>query len=114
MKVLFALAGLLLACTASAQKPTAAATVDKTNQEPCTVAGQVVRLGESTPLRKANVQLLSVEPDGTSVATRTGEDGKFRFDKITPGRYRLMVTRHGYVPQEFGQRKPSDSPANLS
>jgi hypothetical protein len=114
MKVLFALAGLLLACTASAQKPTAAATVDKTNQEPCTVAGQVVRLGESTPLRKANVQLLSVEPDGTSVATRTGEDGKFRFDKITPGRYRLMVTRHGYVPQEFGQRKPSDPPANLS
>jgi len=25
-----------------------------------------------------------------------------------------MVTRNGYVPQEFGQRKPSDPPGNLS
>ena len=113
MKALVALAGLLLASTASAQKPTAAA-VDKTNQEPCVVAGQVVRLGDSTPLRKANVQLFSLNQDGTSMAARTGEDGKFRLDKVIPGRYRLMVTRNGYVPQEFGQRKPSDPPANLS
>jgi len=113
MKVLFALAVLLLACRASAQKPTAAA-VDKTNQEPCVVAGQVVRLGESTPLRKANVQLFSVDQNGTSMAARTGEDGKFRLEKVMPGRYRLIVMRNGFVPQEFGQRKPSDPPANLS
>ena len=112
MKALFALAGLLFAST-SAQKPTAAA-VDTTDQEPCVVAGQVVRLGESTPLRKANVQLFRLDQDGTSMAARTGEDGKFRLDKVVPGRYRLMVTRNGYVPQEFGQRKPSDPPANLS
>src|SRR5271166_6041363 len=98
MKVLFALAGLLLASTASAQKPTAAA--DKTNQEPCVVAGQVVRLGDSTPLRKTNVQLFTLDQDGTSMTARTGEDGRFRLDKVTPGRYRLMVTRNGYVPGE--------------
>jgi Carboxypeptidase regulatory-like domain len=113
MKALVALAGLLLASTATAQKPTAA-TVDKTNQEPCVVAGQVVRLGEGTPLRKANVQLFNLDQEGTSMAARTAEDGKFRLDKVMPGRYRLMVTRNGYVPQEFGQRKSSDPPANLS
>ena len=113
MKVLFALAVLLLACRTSAQKPAATA-VDKTNQEPCVVAGQVVRLGESTPLRKANVQLFSVDQNGTSMAARTGEDGKFRLEKVMPGRYRLIVMRNGFVPQEFGQRKPSDPPANLS
>jgi hypothetical protein len=113
MKTLVALAGLLLASTVSAQKPTTAA-VDKTNQDPCVVAGQVVRVGEGTPLRKANVQLFSLNQDGASMAARTGEDGKFRLDKVIPGRYRLMVTRNRYVPQEFGQRKPSDPPANLS
>jgi hypothetical protein len=73
MKTLVALAGLLLASTVSAQKPTTAA-VDKTNQDPCVVAGQVVRVGEGTPLRKANVQLFSLNQDGASMAARTGED----------------------------------------
>ena len=38
--------------------------------------------------------------------TRTSEDGRFRFDQLQQGKYRLAAVRNGgeYYPAEFGQR----------
>ena len=38
--------------------------------------------------------------------TRTSEDGRFRFDQVKEGKYRLAAVRNGgeYYPAEFGQR----------
>ena len=114
MKAAWVLLASLGASSLFAQRPTINSPQDITAQETCTVAGQVVRLGESTPLKKAIVQLVGLEADLGSISARTGDDGKFLFEKVLPGRYRLQVSRVGFVSQVFGQHKPSDPPANLT
>jgi len=51
-----------------------------------------------------------------SQAITSDDGGKFAFRDLTPGQYRLTVTRDGYVPSEYGQRSPSGSgvPITLS
>ncbi|HYL10027.1 MAG TPA: carboxypeptidase-like regulatory domain-containing protein [Candidatus Acidoferrales bacterium] len=74
----------------------------------------VVRLGDSTPLRRASV-LLSADAEGEkSWIAYTNEAGLFELKEVDPGRYRLRVSRDGFVPQEYGQRTPSDPGAVLS
>src|SRR6185312_11231923 len=35
--------------------------------------------------------------------TRSAPDGSFAFDHVTPGKYSLGGTRHGFAPQDFDQ-----------
>jgi len=109
-----AIASLMLASSVAARGPAQTAATDKPKQDLCNVSGLVVKSGDGTPLRKAIVRLSSIESDGKSSSARTEEDGRFVLDKIGPGRYRLTVTRHGYVTQEYGQRRPSDPSAILA
>jgi hypothetical protein len=57
-------------------------------------------------LKRARVTLA---PDGRRaqpLSVMTGADGKFRITDLAPGRYRLTVSRNGFVRQEYGQRRP--------
>jgi hypothetical protein len=70
------------------------------------VSGIVLKRGANNiqPLANARVELL----DGpTSSVVRTDGGGRFSFDAVKPGRYRVQVTRDGFVRQDYGQRLPN-------
>jgi protocatechuate 3,4-dioxygenase beta subunit len=77
-------------------------------EETCVVSGIVIRGLDSSPLKNATVQLVSGEDREHTIATRTTSDGHFELRNVPSGRYRLKVSRDGYVEQEFGQKKPTD------
>ncbi len=74
--------------------------------ETAVIEGQVVQAGTGQALRKAQVILRKAEGRSQAVAATTGADGRFRFEGVEPGRYRLSAERNGYVGQDYGQSKP--------
>ena len=100
------------------------------------IEGIVVRLGNGEPIAGVNVEVRRVEgtaaaplgppvfpqgffsPGAVVVASapnpadifraRTGEDGRFVFANLKPGKYRLLAAhpRGTYYPAEYGQRHP--------
>src|SRR5579862_6917796 len=118
-----ALGATLLSSTPRAQ---IAATVETS----ATVEGVVVSAGNGQPLAGARVELflarppepspgrgggrggddpLAPDPDRRRSAT-TAQDGRFLFDQLKPGEYRLLAMRTGgWVPGEFGQRSPTST-----
>jgi hypothetical protein len=96
---------LLLARPAIAQAPKPAPTPKK---DECSIAGMVVKLAGSEPVRKARVRLQSLEDRARTISTTTDAGGRFQLKGIEPGRYSLMVSRVGFVTQLYGQRKTDD------
>src|SRR4051794_38651220 len=88
-------------------------------QTAASVEGVVVKMGSSEPLAGIRVELhleraedrsagrSDVRPETYTVST--SEAGKFTFQNVAAGAYRLIATRDGggYVPAEYGQRSPS-------
>jgi hypothetical protein len=68
----------------------------------------VVKLAGSVPLKSAIVRLNSVEDRTHAYAATTDADGRFTLKNVAPGRYRLSVSRNGFVDQEYGQKTPND------
>jgi protocatechuate 3,4-dioxygenase beta subunit len=102
---------LLLAHLATAQAPKSTATPKK---DECSVAGMVVKLAGSEPLRKAKVRLRSLEDRTRAISTTTDAGGGFQLKGIQPGRYNLTVSRVGFVTQTYGQKKVDDPGAILT
>ena len=101
---------LVTAATAQSTKTAAAA-----NKDDCSVAGMVVKLAGSEPLKSATVQLQNVDDRGRSPSTvHTDSGGHFELKGIQAGRYRLRVMRNGFVSQEYGQTTPSAPGAILA
>ena len=91
-------------------------------QQPASIEGIVIKLGSGEPLADAKVQLDLVErlerrsepmqpptsPENFHRMARSDRNGRFVFQNVVPGDYRLIVTRDGgYVPAEYGQRSPT-------
>jgi sarcosine oxidase gamma subunit len=92
---------LLMACPAAAQTSS--------------LQGRVVRWGTAEPIAKATVELRRVTA-GTAapyVAT-TAVDGTFAFAAVSPGQYRIVSRRPGYVSAEYGQRWPNGAGTPLT
>jgi len=102
---------LLLPYLSSAQAPKSTPP-PKTDE--CKISGMVVKLAASEPLRKAKVQLQSADDRTHSTSIVTDSSGHFELKGIQPGRYKLVVSRSGFVPEEYGQRKPDDPGAILT
>ena len=83
-------------------------------KDECAVAGTVVKLADSEPLRKARVFLRSADDHTRSISVVTDSGGHFQFKGLEAGRYHLSVNRVGFVSQEYGQRKPEDPGALLT
>jgi hypothetical protein len=58
------------------------------------IAGKVVSSTTGAPLRKATVTLKSGKVDP---ATAPDAEGRFRFDGVPPGQYRLKTVRQGFL-----------------
>ena len=89
-------------------------------QPPASIEGVVSRLGTGEPLANASVQLnledaQSEERPGIPRpiedfhrTAKSDRNGRFAFENVTPGTYRLIATYDGgYVPAEYGQRSPT-------
>jgi hypothetical protein len=102
---------LLLPVAASAQT---ASTPSVPKKEECSIAGMVVKLADSAPLRRARVILQSTDDRTRIISVLSDAAGHFQFKGIEPGRYHLSVNRAGFVAQQYGQKKPGDPGALLS
>ncbi len=85
--------------------------------QPASIEGVVVTLGGGKPLADATIQLdLQTKPDSSNLSdadfsqkshrfAHSDGAGRFIFESVSPGEYRLIATRSGgYVPGEYGQR----------
>src|SRR5271170_5515905 len=89
-------------------------TTAASDEQSAFVAGHVLRLGTSEPLKKARVTLQSHAGEEFSVFSLTDDRGRFLFENVPPGSYDLQVSHNGYVDAEYGQRKPGGSGAVLT
>jgi hypothetical protein len=71
------------------------------------IHGRVVASSSQNALSKVSVELQREGAPGGPLVTSTSEDGRFTFTDLVPGSYRLTASRSGYVPAEYGQRKPA-------
>jgi Carboxypeptidase regulatory-like domain len=104
---------LLVAVGVSAQTPRPADS-PLVKQEECNISGMVVELGGSKPLKGARIELQGTDDHARSTSSVADASGHFAVKKVQPGRYRLTVSKAGYVTQEYGQRKPGDPGAALT
>jgi hypothetical protein len=73
------------------------------------IKGRVVAGDSGRPLRRARVSLsgIGLGRDGQH-STSTGPDGSYAFKELPPARYRITVTRSGYLSIDYGQRRPNE------
>src|ERR1051326_5557122 len=94
---------------ASAQLPTAASRPE----DLCAIQGQVFNAFTGEPLKKAHLLLQRTDttPDMMSMpatyTTSSDPSGNFAMKDIEPGKYRLSVTRNGFVNSSYGARGPN-------
>lgn len=69
--------------------------------------GQVLAAGTGTPVRRAQVRVMSMEGRGGGV-TNTDAEGYFEIRDLPAGRYNVSATKNGYVMGSFGQRRPGE------
>jgi len=60
------------------------------------LAGRILELNTGVPVADARVSLLPLSK-GTRAGTRADAKGEFHFDAVTPGRYRIDVSKPGYA-----------------
>ncbi len=79
------------------------------------ISGRVLVRGTLTPVpvRRARVTL-SGEAVGEARTTDTDTDGRYRFDRLPAGAYRLKAEKPGFVGLEFGASRPFVPPEPLA
>jgi hypothetical protein len=72
------------------------------------IRGRVVAGESGRPPRRARVNLqgIGLGRDGVR-STSTGPDGTFVIKDLPAARYRVDVTRSGYLKIDYGQRRPA-------
>jgi hypothetical protein len=70
------------------------------------IRGRIVAADTRHPLIRARITLAAPElgPDGRS--TSTNADGRYEINDLPAARYSLSVSRSGYLPVRYGQRRP--------
>jgi len=102
---------LLFPVAAATQSPS---TEPASKKEEGSIAGMVVKLAGSEPLRKARVMLTSLDDQTRRISVTSDSGGRFELKGLQAGRYYLTVSRSGFVPQNYAQRKPDDPGAVLT
>ncbi len=76
------------------------------------IEGQVMNLKAGSPLKKASVQLVTMNAGGRGQGAvrkvaETDEQGRFAFTGLDAGKYQLSAERQGFLRQNYGARKYS-------
>ncbi len=73
------------------------------------IRGRVVTADTGRPLRRAQIRLSAPElPQGRTASTNA--KGVFVIRDLPAGRYTINVTRSGFLPMQYGQRRPGEPP----
>jgi len=72
------------------------------------IRGRVVAAETGTPLRRAQVLLVSPETQFRRAAT-TDTEGRFEFTELPAGRFSVTANKSGYVGLQYGQRRPFEA-----
>jgi hypothetical protein len=72
------------------------------------ITGRVIAADTGMPVRRAQIRVASSEARLNRVVTTDG-DGRYELLNLPAGRYRVSVTRAGYVSLEYGQARPFES-----
>jgi Carboxypeptidase regulatory-like domain len=79
-----------------------------------TIRGRIVAADTGQPLRRARVIIASPEANTASARNATTDpDGRYMLADIPAGKYKLSVFRSGYLPLQYGQRRPLETPRLL-
>lgn len=70
--------------------------------------GQIVTADNGSPIRRAQVRVMSPDAREGRVAT-TDAQGRFEIKELPAGRYTMTASKGGFVSLQFGQRRPSES-----
>ena len=70
------------------------------------VRGRVLASDSGRPLRRARITLSGPELGREGRSTSTSLDGRYEITGLPAGRYTIRVTRSGYLPLQYGQRRP--------
>lgn len=89
-----------VAVTASSPAPSAAQP-----QAGAIISGRVVDAGDGSPIAGAVVTVRSTSP-AAGVSVLTGRDGRFRLDRVPPGRVVVLAEKPGYLAGGPGSRRP--------
>jgi len=72
---------------------------DATHATTATLAGVVVKEPGSQPLKKVLLHLIAEDQkDGGNYTADTDSEGHFQFEKVQPGRYRMLLEKTGFHP----------------
>src|SRR5438067_1581787 len=74
-------------------------------QDSASIEGYVVSSGTATPIVRARVELLAEGAGGSPHTAISDGGGRFVFQNLQPGRYRISALRNGYIPAQYGQRR---------
>jgi hypothetical protein len=80
------------------------------------ITGRLTAAGTGSPVRGADVTAMIVSESGVLMnpaahqATVTDDDGRFEFRDLPLGLWRVTASKTGYVPWQFGQRRPFETP----
>ena len=70
--------------------------------------GQVLAADNGSPIRRAQVRVVSAEARDARIAT-TDAQGRFEIKELPAGRYTMTASKGGFVSLQYGQRRPSES-----
>lgn len=74
-----------------------------------TIEGRVTASDTGSPLRGAHIQLYGSGPNArVNRSARADRDGRYRFDRMTPGPYTILASRPGFVTMRAGQKSPRE------
>ena len=73
------------------------------------IRGRVVDARSRRPIARATIAIVY---DGPAVAA-TGTNGRYEVGGLEPGDLQVFVRADGYVPSEYGQRRPTDLRATV-
>src|SRR4029453_18340504 len=73
------------------------------------IRGTIVKWGSSDSLPQTIVELRPETGSRPVASTAASASGEFFFPNVAAGRYRVIATRSGYAPAEYGQRRPGGS-----
>src|SRR5207244_694876 len=70
------------------------------------IKGRVFAADTGRPLRRARITLTAPELGREQRTTSTNQDGRYEVKELPAGRYTIRVARSGYLPLQYGQRRP--------
>ena len=76
------------------------------------IAGRIVSAETGSPIRRAQVRVTAAEARVNRVST-TDSEGRYELTGLAAGRYRLAISKAGYVTLEYGQARPFEAGKQL-